>query len=132
MTYKFTIQGQLPNLNDYLQAERIQIHARGKFTTRGNNMKHRAQDMIIAQITRDLKGLKITKPVKMHYVFFEPNRKRDLDNVLSFATKVTQDSLVLAGTLENDGWTNIVGISSEFHVDAGNPRIEVYLIEQNV
>lgn len=130
MTYKFTIVGTLANLNDYLKAERVSFSKGGKLNTKGNILKHQSQDFIITQIRRDLRGLRITKPVKIHYRFYEPNRKRDLDNVMSFAMKVTQDSLVLAKVLENDGWNNIQGISAEFYVDALKPRIEVFLIEQ--
>lgn len=129
MYYKFTIQKQLANLNDYLKAERVSFKGRnGQLNTKGNVLKHETQNYIITQIRRDLKGLKITKPIKLHYRFYEPNRKRDLDNIMSFAMKVTQDSLVLAGVLENDGWNQIYGISADFFVDAANPRIEVYLV----
>lgn len=129
MYYQFTIGKQLCNLNDYLKAERVVFRGRGgHLQTKGNILKHDTQNYIITQIRRDLKGLKITKPIKIHYRFYEPNKKRDLDNIMSFAMKVTQDSLVLAGVLENDGWNQIYGISAEFFVDANNPRIEVYLV----
>lgn len=130
MTYKFTINGRLQCLNDYLKAERVSFSKGGKLNTKGNVLKHQSQDFIITQIRRDLRGLRITKPIKIHYRFYEPNMRRDLDNVMSFAMKVTQDSLVLAKVLENDGWNNIQGISAEFYVDASKPRIEVFLIEQ--
>lgn len=131
MYYQFTIDGVLNNLNDYLRAERVNFKGKGgKLNTKGNIMKHEAQDRIIGFIRRDLRGLHITKPIRIHYKFFEPNRKRDLDNVMSFAMKVTQDSLVLAKVIDNDGWNNIYKISAEFDVDAINPRIEVYLIEK--
>lgn len=130
MTYKFTIKGTLANLNDYLKAERSSFSRGGKLNTKGNILKHNTQDYIITQIRRDLSGIHIYKPVKLHYRFYEPNRKRDLDNVMSFAMKVTQDSLVVSKVLDNDGWNNIYGISAEFFVDAQKPRIEVYLIEK--
>lgn len=130
MYYKFTINKQLPNLNDYLKAERVSFKTGGKLNTKGNILKHQSQDYIITQIRRDLRGLHIDNPIKIHYRFYEPNRKRDLDNIMSFAMKVTQDSLVLAKVLDNDGWNNIQGISAEFFVDAQKPRIEVYLIEK--
>lgn len=130
MYYQFTIQGTLFNLNDYLRAERIKFTSNGKTQTKGNIMKHKAQDYIIGFIRKDLRGLHIDKPIKIHYRFYEPNKKRDLDNIMSFAMKVVQDSLVLVGVIDNDGWKNICGISAEFFVDASNPRIEVYLIEK--
>ena len=131
MTYKFTIYGKLANLNDYLKAERVSVRGRnGRFTTKGNNLKHTTQTGIIRAIRRDLGGLHINKPIKVHYKFYEPNKKRDMDNVWAFASKCTQDSLVLASVIDNDGWSNITGISAEFFVDKDNPRIEVFLIEE--
>lgn len=129
MIYKFTIKGTLPNLNDYLQAERQTIRRSGRFTTKGNELKKSSQEVIIWAIRQQLKGVHIEKPVMIKYDFFEPNRKRDLDNISAFAHKVIQDSLVLAGVLENDGWSKVVGFEDKFYVDKLNPRIEVILEE---
>ena len=128
--YSFTIDGRLDCLNDYLKAERVRIRTRtGKITTVGNNLKHKTQEYIIACIRRDLRKVHIDKPVSIYYCFYEPNKKRDLDNVMSFAMKTIQDSLVLSGVLNNDGWACIQGISADFRVDAKNPHIVVVLTE---
>lgn len=133
MTYKFTIYGRLPCLNDYLRAERVNFTTKyGKRQTKGNLMKHEAQDLIISYIRRDLRSLHIDKPIKIHYNFYEPNKKRDQDNIISFIMKTVQDSLVLSKVIDNDGWENIVGASYTPNVDSSNPRIEVFLIEQEV
>jgi Holliday junction resolvase RusA-like endonuclease len=129
MEYKFTFYGVLPNLNDYLQGERIPIRKNGKFTTKGNVMKQENQRKIIKILRRDLLGLHIQKPIEITYKFYEINRKRDLDNISAFAHKVIQDALVKAGTIENDGWKHIRGFSDEFYVDSENPRIEITLRE---
>lgn len=129
MEYKFTFYGVLPNLNDYLQGERIPIRKNGKFTTKGNVMKQENQRKIIKILRRDLLGLHIQKPIEITYKFYELNRKRDLDNISAFAHKVIQDALVKAGTIENDGWKHIRGFSDEFYVDSENPRIEITLKE---
>jgi Holliday junction resolvase RusA-like endonuclease len=129
MEYKFTFYGVLPNLNDYLQGERIPIRKNGKFTTKGNAMKQENQRKIIKILRRDLLGLHIQKPIEITYKFYELNRKRDLDNISAFAHKVIQDALVKAGTIENDGWKHIRGFSDEFYVDSENPRIEITLKE---
>lgn len=121
-TYMFTIRGRLPGLNDLIDADRRDKRA-------GNRLKSTTQGMIRMYIYHDLQRLKIEKPVKIHYTFYEPNRKRDLDNISGFAHKVIQDSLVAAGVLKNDGWSNIIGFSDEFRVDAENPRIEVVIEE---
>lgn len=129
MEYNFTYYGVLPNLNDYLQGERIPIRKNGKFTTKGNVMKQENQRKIIKILRRDLLGLHIQKPIEITYKFYELNRKRDLDNISAFAHKVIQDALVKAGTIENDGWKHIRGFSDEFYVDSENPRIEITLKE---
>jgi len=129
MQYKLTIPGTLPNLNDYLKAERQTIRAGGKFTTRGNELKQTSQDYIIYYIRQQLRGVHITKPVRLNYTIFEPNHKRDLDNVSAFIHKTVQDSLVLVGILDNDGWKNIKGFTDDFAVDKGSPRIEVVIVE---
>lgn len=130
MTYKIVIPGQMPNLNDYLSAERIKFKTMyGKTNTKGNEMKQKWTQYSIVYIRKSVKSLKIEKPVKLYYKFYEPNMKRDLDNIASFAMKVIQDSLVKAGVLQNDGWKWIKGFDCEFDVDARNPRIEITITE---
>lgn len=129
MQYKLIIPGTLPNLNDYLKAERQTIRVGGKFTTKGNEMKQESQTYIIWHIRKQLKGVHIDKPVRLQYMIFEPNQKRDLDNVSAFIHKTVQDSLVLAGILNNDGWKNIKGFTDDFDVSKDNPRIEVVIVE---
>lgn len=65
----------------------------------------------------------------MSYTWYEPNKRRDLDNVSSFGRKVIQDALVETRVLENDGWKNIVGFQDNFYIDADNPRVEVVIRE---
>lgn len=129
MTYKLIIDGTLPNLNDYLKAERQTFRKGGKFTTKGNELKRDTQEVIIWTIRQQLRGLHIDKPVILKYDFYEPNKRRDLDNISAFAHKVVQDSLVLAGVLKNDGWKEILGYVDQFYCDRENPRIEVTIKE---
>ena len=122
MEYRLTIYGRLPGLNDMIEADRRDRRA-------GNRLKQESQETIRLYILRDLKHLKIEKPVELHYYFYEPNRRRDLDNISGYAHKVTQDALVASGVLKNDGWSNIVGMKDSFFVDARNPRSEVIMKE---
>ena len=125
MEYKFTIKGTLPGLNDYLRAER-------KFSNRhscGNDMKQQCQMLISNAIRLQLKRLHINAPVNIRYSFYEPNRKRDLDNIAGVAHKFIQNAFVRCNVIDNDGWNDIVGFSDEFHIDRHNPRIEVTLVE---
>jgi Holliday junction resolvase RusA-like endonuclease len=129
MVYKLIIDGTLPNLNEYLQAERQTIRKGNKFTTKGNVLKQTNQDLVIWEIRQQLRGLHINNPIILKYDFYEPNKKRDLDNISAFAHKIIQDALVKAGTIDNDGWNNIYGYVDQFYCDKQNPRIEVNIVE---
>ena len=122
MEYLLTIPGTLNNLNDYISAERTNRH-------KGAKMKASNGDIVTVAISRCMKGVKIEKPVFMEYLWVEPNRRRDLDNISSFGRKVIQDALVDTGVLKDDGWKYVVGFSYKFDVDKKNPRIEVLIRE---
>lgn len=119
---KLTIWGTLPGLNDFIDANRRNYHA-------GAKMKKEAQYIVEVCARKTLKRWKATGPVFMHYVWFEPNKKRDKDNISGGGRKIIQDALVSAGYLKNDGWHDIIGFSDEFAVDKKEPRIEVTIEE---
>ena len=130
MIYKFTIEGRLPNYNDYTKAERISyITKTGKLMTNGSKMKKEKQKYVCAFIRRDLKNLKLDKPVKMHYHYFEPNKRRDPGNFHAFCQKVTEDALQECGVLPNDNWEWIKAFTVDWELDKKNPRIEVEIEE---
>lgn len=123
MEFLLTITGTLPNLNDYIAAERTNRH-------KGAKMKADSGNVVAAAIRQCLKGVRIEKPVYMEYTWVEKNKRRDLDNISSFGRKVIQDALVDAAVLKDDGWKHVVGFSDRFDVDKENPRIEVRIIEK--
>lgn len=92
-------------------------------------MKWEDQNKVEWFIRSQLRGVRIKKPVTMLYTWYEPNRKRDLDNVSSYGRKVIQDALVHCGVLHNDGWKQILGFADRFYVDRKEPRIEVVILE---
>lgn len=118
---KLIIRRTLPNLNDYITAERSNKYA-------GAKMK-KEWEAVVMHEARALRGVQFEKPVYMLYRWFEPSRRRDKDNISSFGRKVIQDALVRCGVLKNDGWANIDGFADEFYVDKKNPRIEVKIWE---
>jgi Holliday junction resolvase RusA-like endonuclease len=122
MQYSLTIIGRLEGLNNYTAANRTNPY-------KGSKMKKDAEETIIWQIRQQLRNVHITKPVLLKYEFYEPNKKRDLDNISSFAHKVIQDSLVKTGILKNDGWEFVTGYSDHFFCDNKNSRIEVTIVE---
>lgn len=118
-TWKVTIPGLLPGLNEYIDAERA---VKGKYKAAA--MKKQAENVIGFMVKTQLRGVRFDRPVIIHYRWIEPNRRRDKDNV-AFAKKFIQDSLVHAGVLVNDGWNQIEGFTDDFAVDPKNPRVEV-------
>lgn len=121
--HQLTIPGILPGLNEYIDAERGH---KGKY--KAASMKKQAQNVIGYMIKTQLRGVRFDRPVVIHYLWIEPSRRRDKDNI-AFAKKFIQDSLVEAGVLKNDGWANIEHFTDDFAVDPKNPRVEVTIEE---
>ncbi len=124
MTYKFTIRGTLPGLNELIEAERRNRYA-------GAALKKQSESVVM-HAARSLGKMRFTEPVYIVYHWYEPNRRRDKDNISSFGRKVIQDALVKSKILQNDGWSNIIGFEDRFEVDKKNPRIvvEIYEVEE--
>lgn len=125
---RIVIPGRFPGLNDFIAANRV---LRGGWS-KGNAMKQEDQEVITAYLRKGRSGglqSRLHPPVILHYTFFEPNRRRDLDNVSGYFHKVFQDALVEAGFLKNDNWLHIVGFSDRFECDPANPRVEIEIEE---
>ena len=122
MKHKVVIQGKLEGLNEYIEACRRNVYA-------GNKMKKDAECLARYCIRSSLRGVKIKAPVWLHYTWYEPNKRRDKDNIASFGMKIIQDSLVKEKKLANDGWKDIEGFDHTFKVDKAHPRIEVIIEE---
>lgn len=129
MEHKFVIYGRhykktrtFPGLNEYL-------HECASHPQAGAQMKRKYKKIASDAIRMDLKGLKIERPVILHYRFYEPDKRRDKGNIFSFADKVIEDALQDTGTIRNDGWGEIENFTHEFFVDSRKPRIEVVIEE---
>lgn len=116
------IHGRLAGLNELIDAERRHRQA-------GAKLKRDAERVVRMYIRQQFRGYRPKTPVTLYYYYYEPNRRRDLDNIAGFAHKVIQDSLVKEGILANDGWEYIKGFFDSFHVDNKFPRIEVEIVE---
>ena len=116
------IHGKLPGLNELIDAERRHRQA-------GAKLKRDAERIVRMYIRQQLRGYKPKTPVTLYYYYYEPNRRRDLDNIAGFAHKVIQDSLVKEDILANDGWNHIKGFFDSFYIDNKFPRIEVEIVE---
>jgi len=111
----------LPGLNEYVNAERTNKYLAAK-------LKAQVEATLVLVAKSQLRGVRITGPVSIHYRWIEPNARRDKDNV-AFAKKFIQDSLVKAGILAGDGWSHIEGFSDAFEIDKLNPRVSITITE---
>ncbi len=110
------IEGRFPSLNDYVDAQRADRHVGAKMKRRETE---RASLAAIMQSVPRFAG-----PVAVRFLWVEPNRRRDLDNV-AFAKKFVLDGLVAAGVLDNDGQRHVVALQDTFAVDPAHPRVVV-------
>lgn len=117
MTVKFTIPGRLDGLNEYTNANRRNRYA-------GASMKKKNQNYICACIAEQIPDIKINGPVTLKISWYEPNKRRDIDNI-AFAKKFILDALTTCGTIPADNWAGVRGFSDFFAVDKERPRIEV-------
>lgn len=124
--YKVIVEGKFPSMNDFIDANR---RSKGRFN-KGNQLKQNCQNQISWYLIQQHGDLHISKPVRLLYTFYEPDRKRDLDNIAGFFHKVFQDALVACGVIKNDTWQYITGFSDDFLIDKKNPRIEVIIQEE--
>lgn len=115
---KLVILGRLPGLNEY-----ISVMNRNRFI--GAKMKKENTQLV----AWEAKAQKLRKcqPVEIIFTWYEPNMKRDKDNI-AFAKKFILDGLVTAGVLEGDGWKGYGDFDDRFEIDKKNPRVEVELL----
>ena len=86
MEKTLVIKGKLASLNEYTKACRSNAYA-------GANMKKQAEKYIQVFIMQQLKGVHFDGTVELAFRWYEPNKKRDLDNIC-FSKKFVLDALV--------------------------------------
>lgn len=118
----FIIRGSLPTLNELIKADRTSHFV-------GNKLKQGWQNRIVMCLKKTMKDVHFENPVNLQFVFYEPTRKRDPDNVSAFARKVILDAMVKCEIIPNDTFKYIRSIHDIFLVDTYNPRIVVTIEE---
>ena len=100
---KIEIPFRLPSLNNYINECR-----KNKFA--GAKMKKEVESDIGWYINL----LPVyEKPIKLHFIWVEENKRRDLDNVC-FAKKFVLDAMVKAGKLKDDNRNCVTGFTDTF------------------
>lgn len=117
---KIVIQGELIDLNKYINAERANRLKAARIK------KQETTKCAIAFMPIRTKKLKL--PIRLHITWVCKDKRKDLDNIM-FAKKFIQDGMVQSGLLKNDGWNEIAGYVETFEVDKDNPRIEIEIKE---
>ena len=116
----FTIPRKLPDLNDHIRACNSNRH-------QGNKLKSETEELIFWCIKNQISNFKTENPISICFKWYEPNRKRDKDNI-AFAKKYILDAMQTAGTIKGDGWKYIDYFTDEFYVDKEHPRVDVIII----
>ncbi|MCL2699617.1 MAG: hypothetical protein FWE68_04840 [Defluviitaleaceae bacterium] len=118
MKQHFVIRGRLSGLNELLGAS-------NRHWAQGHRLKR--DNMMLVMLDILAAGI---KPVEGKAVItiacFEPNAKRDTDNVKAGACKIILDALQQMGVLQGDGRKYLLDtVMPPVRVDRENPRIEV-------
>ena len=128
MEYYVTVLGQLSGLNELL-AGRIYIPKNKRYV---NRVKQNNDRQCIFYIREQLKGVKIEKPIAIHYDIYAQDKRHDRMNIASATDKSFQDALQLCGVIKNDGWDDVIDITFNFYLDRENPRTEVTITEKEI
>lgn len=102
--------GRLPGLNELLAGSR---NAKGSWN-QYNALKAQWYGQI--KLLLQAKGVRPVGPGYFTFLFVEPNKKRDPDNLTAGGIKLLLDSLVGAEVLAGDGWSSVLGFVSYWQV----------------
>lgn len=115
----FTIPGQLPGYNQL----------KGKHWTESARIKREAMEVVMWS-AKAAKVQPVHSQVIVKIQCYEPNKRRDPDNVNFGACKVILDALQQIGILTGDGRKYIHELITPMpEVDRKNPRVEIEITE---
>ena len=118
---KFIIKGRLDGLNKVIEQNRTNKYA-------GNELKKTNQRIVKSYIPKELCERDMKYPVSIHLTFYEPNNRRDVDNVIS-SQKFILDAMVQKKVIPNDSRKYVSQVISTVFTDKDNPRIVVEIKE---
>lgn len=115
-TQSFFIPHRFPGLNDMIAADRNNRYTGGRLKKEWTGITH--------MYAKRLKP--VTMPVTIEFVYYEPNNKRDPDNITA-AKKYILDGLVSAGILPDDTQKWIMGFT-DFWFPLPSPKSKVQIL----
>ena len=111
----------LPGLNDALnQANKRYQGKTNGYAVLKTKLEGDLQNYIKSQRLQPMKA------VCVKFLWKEPSKKRDPDNIIS-AKKFILDALVKSHVLPGDGWRVIKGLDDDWALDKHNPGVLVTL-----
>lgn len=116
---KLIIYGKLPGQNEIDKANRTHWSVGAKL--KKSNMRTIMELISVQKIRK-------CHPMEIIFTWYEPNKRRDKDNISSGGRKLILDSLVKMNILDGDGWKGYGDFDDRFDIDSKNPRVEVELI----
>lgn len=115
----FTLPLRLPGINEYQNACR-------RHPMQGATMKKNCVNQVMTYLGTPVH---LSWPAQFEIIYTEPNKKRDIDNVIGFGSKVILDAFVKAGFLPDDGPSYVNKIDSTV-LYGDEPQIEIFVKEQ--
>lgn len=115
----FTLPLRLPGINEYQNACR-------RHPIQGAVMKKKWMQAVMVYLTP---VVKLSWPAQFEIIYTEPNKKRDIDNITGFGSKVILDAFVKAGFLPDDGPSYVNKIDSSV-VYGDTPQVEIFVKEE--
>ena len=116
---KFFVPGPLPGRNEQEAAARKHRMAAAALKKKWTN-----------HVTLCCSGTgKTFNRVHVDFIWYQPNKRMDPDNVAGGGMKICFDGLQGAGVIPNDGWKNIESFSHTFQVNKESPGVAMVITE---
>lgn len=117
----FFINDTLPSMNDIIAA--CHSKYRGKY----NNMKKKCAERIRFSMTEAC--IKPISHAVIEFIWIEPNKRRDPDNVCAGGRKFILDTIVSCGILKDDSAKYVMGFKDDWGYDKSAPGVQVTIKE---
>jgi len=105
---------------------KLHAHAKGHWRSKANATKSLR---VLAAVLSKQSRTKLTGCVKVHYMFFVPDRRRRDEANLIQSCKPAIDGVVDAGVIEGDHWEKLTTGSVQVSIDKNDPR-DVLIFEE--